>query len=60
MTPIKYTGEREEFDVDIIVEDINNMKDDNNGTICFMNIMQWCLSYFDNGATDLFTWQEVH
>ena len=32
MTPIPYTGEREEFDVDITEEGINSMKD-SNGTI---------------------------
>ena len=43
MTPIPFTGEREEFDVDITEEEeINNMKD-LNGTIRFMNVMRWCL-----------------
>ena len=32
MTPIKYTGGRGEFDVNITDEEINNMKD-SNGTI---------------------------
>ena len=36
MEPIPYKGEREEFDVDIIEEEINSMKD-LNGTIRFMN-----------------------
>ena len=42
MEPIPYTGEREEFDVDITEEGINSMKD-SNGTIQFMNVMRWCL-----------------
>ena len=42
MTPIPFTGEREEFDVDITEEEINNMND-SNGTIRFMNVMRWCL-----------------
>ena len=36
MEPIPYTGEREEFDVDITEEEINSMKD-SNGTIRFMH-----------------------
>ena len=57
MAPIPFTGEREEFDVDITEEEINSMKD-SNGTIRFiMDVMRWCLPRFDNGETDLFTWQ---
>ena len=56
MTPIPFTGEKEEFNVDITDEEINSMKD-SYGTIQFMDIMQWCLPCFDNGETDLFTWQ---
>ena len=57
MAPIPFTGEREEFDVDITEEEINSMKD-SNGTIQFiMDVMRWCLPRFDNGETDLFTWQ---
>jgi len=56
MEPIPYTGEREEFDVRISEEEINSMKD-SNGTIRFMNVMRWCLPRFDDGETDLFTWQ---
>ena len=40
MTPIPYTGEREELDVEITEEEINSMKD-SNGTIGFMNLIQW-------------------
>ena len=58
MTPIPYTG-REEFDVDITEEGTKSMKD-SNGTIRFMNVMQWCLPQFGNGtntntSSDLFT-----
>ena len=28
-----------------------------NGTIRFMGVMRWCLPRFDDGETDLFTWQ---
>jgi len=41
MTPIPFTGEREEFDVNITEGEMNNMKD-SNGTIRFMNVMRWC------------------
>jgi hypothetical protein len=41
MTPITFTGEREEFDVNITEGEMNNMKD-SNGTIRFMNVMRWC------------------
>ena len=37
-------------------EEINSMQD-SNGTIWFMDVMRWCLPRFDNGKTDLFTWQ---
>ena len=56
MEPIPYTGEREEFDVRISEEEINSMKDAN-GTLRFMDVMRWCLPRFDDGETDLFTWQ---
>ena len=61
MTPIPFTGDREEFDVAATEEEINNMKD-SNGTIRFMNVMRWCLPRFDDGTNtntsyDLFTWQ---
>ena len=61
MTPIPFTGEREEFDVAATEEEINSMKD-SNGTIRFMNVMRWCLPRFDDGtntntSSDLFTWQ---
>ena len=56
MEPIPYTGEREEFNVDITEEEINSMED-SNGTIRFKDVMQWCLPRFDDGETDLFTWQ---
>ena len=39
MTPIKNTGEKEEFNGNITEKEINKMKD-NNGTIQFMNVMQ--------------------
>ena len=32
------------------------MKDDKE-TICFMNVMWWCLLWFDDGQPDQFTWQ---
>ena len=43
--------------VDITEEGINSMKDSSNGTIRFMGVMRWCLPRFDDGETDLFTWQ---
>ena len=56
MTLIEYRREREEFDVNTTEEVIDKMID-NNGTIRFMNVMRWWLSRFNNGETDLFTWQ---
>ena len=56
MTSIKYTGGREELDVNATEENIDNMKD-SNGKIWFIKVMRWCLPCFDNGEIDLFTWQ---
>ena len=42
--------------MDITEEEINSMKD-SNGTIRFKDVMRWRLPRFDDGETDLFTWQ---
>ena len=59
ITLIEYRREREEFDVNITNKELNNTKD-SNGTIQFMNVMQWCLPWFDNGEINLFTLRGKH
>ena len=57
--PIEFTGENEEFDVNITDEEIKSLKDDS-GTIRFEKVLEWCLPRFDNGnggTIGLFKWQ---
>ena len=46
VAPIPYTGESEEFGVDITKEELASLKD-KNGDIRFYKVMEWCLPSFD-------------